>query len=67
MSLDAVWEFAGNYHPFLVHFPIALVFLAVVAEVLLVVKKEDPVSVEHPHWAVVRDELLIWAGWNGAV
>ena len=40
MSVSAVWEFVGHYHPVLVHFPIALVFLTVVAEVLLVVKKE---------------------------
>jgi len=40
MSAARAWELAGHLHPFLVHFPVALVFLSVAAEVLLVVRKE---------------------------
>ena len=38
--MAGLWESVGHFHPVLIHFPIALVFVALAAEFLLVLKKE---------------------------
>ena len=36
-----MWDLLGDLHPFFVHFPVALILFAAVAEVLFVVRKDQ--------------------------
>jgi uncharacterized membrane protein len=56
--MGVLWQTIGRFHPVLVHFPLALVGLAVVAEGLLVVRKE-------PQFGDAARFMMTAAAWMG--
>jgi uncharacterized membrane protein len=51
-----VWQFAGRLHPALVHFPVALVLVALVAEILCITRRDG-------RYADVARFLIVAAAW----